>query len=165
MKSSPNAGDFPERLEEKKGQIEATAGGALITEKGAADTGEPIIEALRLLDLFASVGGEAFDIIHTNLQQEKRGFRPAQSQFQARQSMPYLVPSAARRQNNLIVRPRSGDDVTLVQLDDLAHQSQGKAGMASRHQRSPGLRRAAQGRDWRRQGSIGCHPCRRHRQF
>jgi len=33
--------------------------------------------------------------------------------------MPYLVPSAARRQNNLIVRPRAGDGVTLVQLDDL----------------------------------------------
>jgi len=32
----------------------------LITEKGAADTGEPIIEALRLLDLFASVGGDAY---------------------------------------------------------------------------------------------------------
>jgi len=34
--------------------------------------------------------------------------------------MPYLVPSAARRQNNLIIRPRAGADVTLVQLDDLA---------------------------------------------
>lgn len=66
---------------------------------GSANTGEPIAEALRLLDLFASVGAEAFDITHTNLQQEKRGFRPAQSLAQARQSMPYLVPSAARRQN------------------------------------------------------------------
>jgi hypothetical protein len=94
--------------------------GALINGKGSADAGEPIAEALRLLDLFASVGAEAFDITHTNLQQEKRGFRPAQSLAQARQSMPYLVPSAARRQNNLIVRPRAGADVTLVQLDDLA---------------------------------------------
>jgi hypothetical protein len=75
---------------------------------GSDDAGEPIAEALRLLDLFASVGAEAFDITHTNLQQEKRGFRPAQSLAQARQSMPYLVPSAARRQNNLIVRPRAG---------------------------------------------------------
>ena len=87
---------------------------------GSANAGEPIAEALRLLDLFASVGAEAFDITHTNLQQEKRGFRPAQSLAQARQSMPYLVPSAARRQNNLIIRPRAGVDVTLVQLDDLA---------------------------------------------
>jgi hypothetical protein len=92
----------------------------LINGNGSADAGEPIAEALRLLDLFASVGAEAFDITHTNLQQEKRGFRPAQSLAQARQSMPYLVPSAARRQNNLIVRPRAGDGVTLVQLDDLA---------------------------------------------
>ena len=92
----------------------------MINGKGSADAGEPIAEALRLLDLFASAGAEAFDITHTNLQQEKRGFRPAQSLAQARQSMPYLVPSAARRQNNLIVRPRAGADVTLVQLDDLA---------------------------------------------
>ena len=94
--------------------------GTLINGKGSADAGEPTAEALRLLDLFASVGAEAFDITHTNLQQEKRGFRPGQSLTQARQSMPYLVPSAARRQNNLIIRPRAGADVTLVQLDDLA---------------------------------------------
>ena len=92
----------------------------MIDGKGSANTGEPIAEALRLLDLFASVGAVAFDITHTNLQQEKRGFRPAQSLAQARQSMPYLVPSAARRQNNLIIRPRAGAGVTLVQLDDLA---------------------------------------------
>ena len=92
----------------------------MIDGKGSANTGEPIAEAVRLLDLFASVGAVAFDITHTNLQQEKRGFRPAQSLAQARQSMPYLVPSAARRQNNLIIRPRAGADVTLVQLDDLA---------------------------------------------
>lgn len=79
---------------------------------------DPITEALRLLDLFASVGADAFDITHTNLHQEKRGFRPAQSLAQARASMPYLVPSAARRQNNLIVRPRS-KTVALIQLDDL----------------------------------------------
>jgi len=41
--------------------------------KGSADAGEPIGEALRLLNLFASVGAEAFDITHTNLQQEKGG--------------------------------------------------------------------------------------------
>jgi hypothetical protein len=86
----------------------------------------PIAEALRLLDLFASVGADAFDITHTNLHQEKRGFRPAQSLAQARASMPYLVPSAARRQNNLIVRPRpraSAGTVALIQLDDLPPDS------------------------------------------
>lgn len=81
-----------------------------------------VAEALRLLEVFASVGAQAFDITHTNLQQEKRGFRPAQSLAQARQSMPYLVPSAARRQNNLIVRPRAGT-AALIQLDDLGPEN------------------------------------------
>ena len=90
-----------------------------MTDHGQSSAFTPIAEALRLLDLFASVGADAFDITHTNLQQEKRGFRPAQSLAQARESMPYLVPSAARRQNNLIIRPRA-KIVTLIQLDDLA---------------------------------------------
>jgi hypothetical protein len=81
-----------------------------------------IAEALRMLDVFASVGVTAFDITHTNIQQEKRGFRPAQTVAQAKGSMPYLVPSAARRQNNVIVRPRAAA-VTLIQLDDLPTDS------------------------------------------
>lgn len=47
-------------------------------------------EALRMLAVFASVGADAFDITHTNLDEEKRGFRLAQ----ARASLPYLVPSS-----------------------------------------------------------------------
>ena len=90
-----------------------------MTDYGQSSAFNSIAEALRLLDLFASVGADAFDITHTNLQQEKRGFRPAQSLAQAQASMPYLVPSAARRQNNLIIRPRART-VTLIQLDDLA---------------------------------------------
>lgn len=91
-----------------------------MSDQSADGAFDPIAEALRLLDLFASVGADAFDITHTNLHQEKRGFRPAQTLAQARASMPYLVPSAARRQNNLIVRPRaSGGTVALIQLDDL----------------------------------------------
>jgi len=90
-----------------------------MSDQSAGGAFDPITEALRLLDLFASVGADAFDITHTNLHQEKRGFRPAQTLAQARASMPYLVPSAARRQNNLIVRPRS-KTVALIQLDDLA---------------------------------------------
>lgn len=89
-----------------------------MSDQGAGGAFNPIAEALRLLDLFASVGADAFDITHTNLHQEKRGFRPAQTLAQARASIPYLVPSAARRQNNLIVRPRS-KTVALIQLDDL----------------------------------------------
>ena len=87
-------------------------------------------EARRMLDLFESVGAIAFDITHTNLQQEKRGFRPAQTPKQAQESIPYLVPSAARRQNNLIVRPRS-KTVTLIQLDDLPVESLSKIDSAA----------------------------------
>ena len=89
-----------------------------MSDQSAGGAFDPITEALRLLDLFASVGADTFDLTHTNLHQEKRGFRPAQTLAQARASMPYLVPSAARRQNNLIVRPRS-KTVTLIQLDDV----------------------------------------------
>lgn len=59
------------------------------------DSDRGLREALRMLDVFESVGVEAFDNTHTNLQQEKRGFRPAQSVAQARTSMPHLVPNAA----------------------------------------------------------------------
>lgn len=86
--------------------------------QGSFDTSAGIQEALRMLALFESVGATAFDITHTNLAGEKRGFRPAQTVAQTRESIQYLVPSAARRQNNVIVRPRSSS-TTLVQLDDL----------------------------------------------
>ena len=79
-------------------------------------------EAVRMLELFASVGTDCFDIIHTNEQQEKRGFRPAQSLAQARESMRFLVPNAEKRKNNLIIRPRS-NSVSLIQLDDLTPEN------------------------------------------
>jgi hypothetical protein len=80
------------------------------------------IEALRMLDVFASIGADAFDITHTNLDEEKRGFRPAQTLAQARASLPYLVPSSARRHNNVIVRPRSKATAP-IQLDDLTPEN------------------------------------------
>lgn len=95
-------------MTEQEGETrEATAGGMDATR-----------EALRMLDLFQSVGAEAFDILHMNLQGGKRGFRPSQTVAQAKESIPYLIPNAARRQNNLIIRPRS-KTTTIIQLDDL----------------------------------------------
>lgn len=76
-------------------------------------------EALEMLDVFASVGVQFFDITHINLEGEKRGFRPKQSLATARTSMPFLVESAARRQNNVIVRPHHPRPVFLIQLDDV----------------------------------------------
>ena len=74
---------------------------------GDAGAAPRIAEAVRMLELFASVGADCFDIIHTNEAQEKRGFRPGQNLGQARESMRFLVPNARMRKNNLIIRPRS----------------------------------------------------------
>ena len=94
--------------------------------------------ALLMLDTFASVGADRFDITHTDIDQERRGFRPGQTLSQVRTSMPYLVESSTRRMNNVIVRPRisrrdgveataGGQGVTLVQLDDLDVEKARKA--------------------------------------
>lgn len=86
----------------------------------ADDTGNTAqSEALRMLDTFASVGVTQFDIAHTNIDQEKRGYRRGQTLRQAKTSMPYLLDSAPRRENNVIVRPHQPPAVVLVQLDDL----------------------------------------------
>ena len=75
-------------------------------------------EARRMLDTFASVGATHFDLTHTGIDGEKRGFRPEQSLAQVKNSTPKLFPGAASRQNNIIVRPLS-KTVHFVQLDDL----------------------------------------------
>jgi len=75
-------------------------------------------EAFRMLDTFASVGATHFDLTHTSIDGEKRGFRPTQSLAQLKNSMPKLFPGAAERKNNIIIRPLS-DKVHFVQLDDL----------------------------------------------
>lgn len=86
----------------------------------ADDTGSTAqSEAQRMLDAFASVGVTQFDIAHTNIDQEKRGYRRAQTLRQTQTSLPYLLDSAPRRENNLILRPHHPPAVVLVQLDDL----------------------------------------------
>jgi RepB DNA-primase N-terminal domain len=79
-------------------------------------------QAQHMLDAFASVGVQQFDIAHTNIDQEKRGYRRAQTLRQAQTSMPYLLDSAPRRQNNVILRPHHPPAVVLVQLDDLKQE-------------------------------------------
>jgi RepB DNA-primase from phage plasmid len=79
-------------------------------------------QAQQMLDAFASVGVQQFDITHTNIDQERRGYRRAQSLRQAKTSMPYLLDSAPRRQNNVILRPHHPPAVVLVQLDDLKQE-------------------------------------------
>lgn len=87
----------------------------LKTKHGGGDIGE----ALKMLDTFASVGVQYFDLTHTNIEGEKRGFRPKQTLEQICRSLPYLIDSAPRRQNNVIVRPHHAPPVFLLQLDDL----------------------------------------------
>jgi hypothetical protein len=79
-------------------------------------------EAQRMLDAFASVGVQQFDIAHTNIDQERRGYRRGQTLRQAQISVPYLLESAPRRQNNVILRPHQPPAVVLVQLDDLKQE-------------------------------------------
>jgi hypothetical protein len=105
-----------------------------LTKKGQAPRklrhGQQIAEALKMLDTFASVGATGFDLTHTNIDGEKRGFRPSQSLAQLKNSMPKLFPGAAERQNNIIIRPTS-DKVHFVQLDDLDAAGLGRVGEAA----------------------------------
>jgi hypothetical protein len=91
---------------------------------------QDLAEALQMIDVFASAGATQFDLTHTNIDGEKRGFRPSQSVAQVRNSLPKLFPGAAERQNNIIVRPLS-EKVHFVQLDDLDAEGVKRAGEAA----------------------------------
>ena len=71
-----------------------------------------------MLDAFASVGAQRYDITFTDIAGEKVGFRGNRPLDQLRNDMPEILQEAAERQHNVIVRPRS-TDATLIQLDDL----------------------------------------------
>lgn len=75
--------------------------------------------AVAMVELFASVGVERFELTHTNLDQEPRGCRHGQSVDQIKTSLPHLVPSSFRRRNNVILRPHKSASVSFIQLDDL----------------------------------------------
>ena len=75
--------------------------------------------AVEMVELFASVGAERFELTHTNLDQESRGCRHGQSVEQIKTSLPFLIPSSFRRQNNVILRPHNARGAAFIQLDDL----------------------------------------------
>ena len=83
-----------------------------------ADASIRALQAVAMIDLFAGVGAVAFDVTHTNIEGEKRGYRGNRSVAEVRESMPSLIASADRRRNNVIVRPRM-EGATCIQLDDL----------------------------------------------
>ncbi len=74
--------------------------------------------ALEMLDAFASVGAERFDLTFTDAAGEKAGYRSNRSLDELRSTMSTILDEAAERQHNVIVRPRS-TSAMLIQLDDL----------------------------------------------
>jgi hypothetical protein len=68
-----------------------------------------------MLDAFASVGAERFDLTLTDATGHKVSFHADQSLGQLRTAMPALLQRAEARHHNVIVRPRG----PVIQLDDL----------------------------------------------
>ncbi len=77
-------------------------------------------DAYKMLDTFASVGANRFDVTFLDIDGARRGFRKDQSVAQLRNSLPKLLPGSIERQNSIVVRPQSNGPVALVQLDDLS---------------------------------------------
>lgn len=73
-----------------------------------------------MLDAFASVGATHFDVTLTNLSGYKRLFREMVPLSDVARNGAVMMDYATKRQQSLIVRPRS-DNTTFIQLDDLKH--------------------------------------------
>jgi RepB DNA-primase from phage plasmid len=76
-------------------------------------------EARHMLDTFASVGANHFDLTLTTAAGDKVLFRRGVPRAELAQILPDLLDAAIRRRRNVIVRPHS-PGVTFIQLDDLA---------------------------------------------
>jgi RepB DNA-primase from phage plasmid len=83
-------------------------------------------QAWQMLDTFASLGVQAFDVTWTDLDGHKRGFRPGLRVEALRRWIPELMESALPRQHNVIVRPKGV--LELVQLDDLSEAGKERVG-------------------------------------
>jgi len=81
---------------------------------------DAVNQALGLLEAFASVGVEAFDVTKTDVDGNKRGFLPARGLGELRRRMAEELADTTRHQVNFIVRPRPGPRAEMIQLDDLA---------------------------------------------
>lgn len=80
--------------------------------------GAGVEQARHMIESFARLGAERFDVTMTDLAGRKQSFRAAQPAEWLWREMPALLPAAIARQHNVIVRPR-GARLELVQLDDL----------------------------------------------
>jgi hypothetical protein len=82
----------------------------------------PASQAARtMLDAFASVGSEQFDVTWTTRQGAKSGFRRHVSPDSLRHILPAMIASAEKNERNVIVRPVSRSAV-FIQLDDLSRE-------------------------------------------
>ena len=76
-------------------------------------------EAQALLDIFASVGADHFDVTRTTAAGDKDWFRRGVSLADLARTLPAMLDAATAEQRNVIVRPH-GAGVSFLQLDDLA---------------------------------------------
>ena len=80
--------------------------------------------ARTMLETFASVGAQSFDVTLTNQKSEKIRFRKQQSLNFLRSTLPAQLDAATSFQHNLIVRPHGPG--MFIQLDDLDAQAMGR---------------------------------------
>ena len=71
-----------------------------------------------MLDLFASVGADHFDVTRTTAAGDKDWFRRGVSLADLARTLPGLLDAATAAERNVIVRPH-GRGVSFIQLDDL----------------------------------------------
>src|SRR5271165_473338 len=76
-------------------------------------------EAQAMLDLFASVGADHFDVTRTTATGDKDWFRRGVSPANLARTLLDILNAATAEQRNVIIRPH-GPDVSFLQLDDLA---------------------------------------------
>ena len=76
-------------------------------------------EARQMLNTFASVGADRFDLTLTTAAGDKVSFHRGVPLAELARTLPDLLDAAARCRQNVIVRPH-GPGVTFIQLDDLS---------------------------------------------
>lgn len=86
---------------------------------GESDDHNGHAAAREMLDIFASVGATRFDVTWTSAAGEEQAFRRNCMTAYLARILPAVLDDAGKKQRNVIVRPRGGTGVTLVQLDDL----------------------------------------------
>src|SRR3954467_6899138 len=75
--------------------------------------------ATAMLDCFASVGANHFDVTSTTRSGEKDWFRRSVPLAELTRTLPGMLEKATSSERNVIVRPH-GPGITFLQLDDLA---------------------------------------------